>query len=621
MRRLIVFEFISILLLYAQVLAIDSLGVGFSGGVVRWNQAVSSSRFIAIASDSIWTWDIGLNDNLTPGTLSRNGSVFIPGEEGEVATFIEGAEVMFDDSDTTAFNPDLFKEKFGVERSSVIYIDLGATFSIDRMRLYPRLDLEHKALFPRTFQLSTNSGVDGEGLVEDGNILERNFETIFNFYSSNPNREPVIEKRFESRFVRFVRLHVRSDQPWEIAELQIFSDGVNVPAEYISVPMLANNGPRPLWGRVRYDGGGITDLPITVQTRTGTDSSPIHFFRYTGIAGDKEKVNYSEYVRLDSIEKGPVAPNPEWSQWETVTDGKVASSNGNPYIQFRVLVNAPGIVIKRLIFEYLVPPISSGLKAEISPIVVEAGKSIPFVISLQTKMRNRQSDGLTLTDEDTGFSRLRILTDAQIDAVDKVFIDDREVDFKVESEFGGGKVIRLRRQVMQDGTFIQIHLRAAIYRDATKFDVQVSDNRLVDGKLVFVHQSAREEDIDPVSLGGSLIVRFSHGKQGRPILGRVRSGPRIFSPNNDRLNDIFFLDFDLLKVTSPINMDFQIFSINHSLLMMSNDAQIRAGSHKVTWDGFDVSGNLVPTGLYIYRLRFQVDDGEMDYYGTVGVVY
>ena len=55
--------------------------------------------------------------------------------------------------------------------------------------------------------------------------------------------------------------------------------------------------------------------------------------------------------------------------------------------------------------------------------------------------------------------------------------------------------------------------------------------------------------------------------------------------------------------------------------MMSNDAQIRAGSHKVTWDGFDVSGNLVPTGLYIYRLRFQVDDGEMDYYGTVGVVY
>ena len=52
-----------------------------------------------------------------------------------VATFIAGAEVMFDGADSTAFNPDDFADRFGVERTSPLYIDLGATFRVDRIRL------------------------------------------------------------------------------------------------------------------------------------------------------------------------------------------------------------------------------------------------------------------------------------------------------------------------------------------------------------------------------------------------------------------------------------------------------------------------------------------------------
>ena len=618
-RMIVSLSIVSTLVFCDESLAIDSLGVGYKGGVARWNQGVAESRFVAIASDSIWTWDVEPNQNLAPGTLARFGSVFIPGDE--VATLLFGAEVMFDGSDSTAFDPDLFNDQFGVERSSVIYIDLGATFSIDRIRLYPRLDPEHKTLFPRSFQLSTNGGIDGEGLVEDGNLLDRRFEHVFNYYDSNPNREPVIEKRFESRFVRFVRLQVRSNQPWEIAELQIFSDGVNVPAEYVSIPLFAHKGPRPLWGRVRYDGGEISQLPITIQTRTGTDSTPLHYFRFTGIAGDQERVSYREYVRLDSIEKGPISRNPDWTQWETVTDGKVASSNGNSYIQFRLLINGPGVIIKRLIFEYLVPPISSGLEAEISPVEVQAGEPTPFVISLQTKMRNRQSDGLILSDEDTGFSSMRILTAARIDAIDKVFIDDREVDFTSRKDSDQGNVIRFRRPVVQDGTFIQIFLRAAVFRDATKFDVQVSDSRWIDGRSITVHQSALEQDVDPISLGGSLVVRLLQREGLLPLLGGVRPRSRVFSPNNDRLNDIFFLDFDLLKITSPIHIEFEIFSSNQLVPVRIEKKILFAGSHRLMWNGSDDSGRRVSPGIYVYRVRFQTDGGNTDYYGTLGVVY
>ena len=108
-----------------EVLAIDSVGVGFREGVPRWNQGVSESRFVAITSDSIWTWNVRPDQNLAVGTLSRFGSVFVPGQDGGVATFLSGAEVMFDGSDSTAFDPDQFNERFGVDRRSAIYIDLG----------------------------------------------------------------------------------------------------------------------------------------------------------------------------------------------------------------------------------------------------------------------------------------------------------------------------------------------------------------------------------------------------------------------------------------------------------------------------------------------------------------
>ena len=600
-----------------EVLAIDSVGVGFREGVPRWNQGVSESRFVAISTDSIWTWNIRPNQNLAVGTLSRFGSVFVPGEDGEVATFLAGAEVMFDGSDSTAFDPDQFNERFGVGRRSAIYIDLGATFSVNRILLYPRMDTEHRALFPRSFQLSTY----GEEAVTNGNILERNFDNVFNYYNSNPNRVPVIEKRFPSRFVRFLRLQIRSDQPWEIAELKIFGDGYNVPAEYVSIPLHTVKGPRPLWGRVRYDGGEIADLPITVQTRTGTDPTPLHYFRFTGVGGDQERVTYREYVRLDSIEKGPISQNPDWSQWETVTDGRVASSNGNPYIQFKLIINGPGVVIKRLIFEYLVPPISSGLAAEISPVVVNAGESTPFTISLQTRMRNRQSDGLISKDEDTGFGSLRILTDARVDVIDKVFIDDREVDFTTINDSDEAEIIRFRRRVTQDGTFIQIFLKATIFRDATKFDVQLSDNRLVDGRFVTVYQSALEQDVDPISLGGSLIVRFVQDEGFLPLFGDVKSKYRVFSPNEDGVNDVFILDFDLYKVTSQIQICFEIFSLDQMVPIKKQNNMMQAGSYRLMWDGYDESHQLVKPGIYLYRVRFKTDSRHMDYYGTLGVIY
>ena len=138
-------------------------------------------------------------------------------------------------------------------------------------------------------------------------------------------------------------------------------------------------------------------------------------------------------------------------------------------------------VIRRLAIKYLNPPIADGLDAEIAPVVVEAGQQTDFVVSLQTHMRVWRTDGSLLPNADTGFQSLRIQTTARIDAIDRVLVDDREVEFTATYDPIEGTGIRLRRTILQDGTFIQIFLRGAVFRDATRFDVQASDRRLVEG--------------------------------------------------------------------------------------------------------------------------------------------
>ena len=624
MLRTISLIWLSILqfaLLVKSAEAVDSLGVGFRGSIARWNQGVAEARFVAIRADSIWTWNVQPNSNLAPGTVERQGYVLMPGAGEGVATFIAGAEVMFDGADSTAFNPDDFADRFGVERTSPLYIDLGATFRVDRIRLYPRQDADHKTLFPRSFSLSTNGGIDQEREIEAGNLLERRFESVFNYYTSNPNREPVLERRFESRYVRFIRIQVRDNQPWEIAELQVFSDGTGITGEYTSIPILAARGPRPLWGRVRYEGGDITDLPVTVQTRTGPDASPQLYYRYTGVGGDREQVSAAEYTRLDSIEQGPILRNPDWSSWETVTDGRVRSPSNNPFIQFRLQISGPGTVIRRLAIEYLNPPIADGLDAEITPVVVEAGQQTDFVVSLQTHMRVWRTDGSLLPNADTGFQSLRIQTTARIDVIDRVLVDDREVEFTATYDPIEGTGIRLRRTILQDGTFIQIFLRGAVFRDATRFDVQASDRRLVEGELLTVHQSAREDDVDPLSLGGSLVVRIASEEGRLPLLQSVSPSSPIISPNGDGINDRFELRYALLKLTDAAPSYLNIYALDGRLVRQIEGGLQLNGDQIYRWDGFDAQGDRLTPGLYIYRLSIHTDEGVVQENGVIGVAY
>lgn len=589
--------------------AADSLGVGWPESYQSWLKVRESSQLLSFSPDSVWMWSVAANSNLGPGVVERGGYLLFP---GSVATFLGGAGVMYDGDPATAFDPDDWARTTELTRTSPLYLDLGGTFGVNHLRFYPRLDEEHKHRFLRSFSLAT-----AEGLDQGVNLLEREFKPLLDFYPTNPNREPLVEALFPSRQVRYIRLIPRENLPWEIAELEIFSDGTLPVGEFVSRPIFSNEGPRPLWGRVRYEGRG--EEGVVVQTRTGLDSTPRFFYRLTGVGADRERVTKTVYDQLQPEERGPVLNNPQWTPWQTATDGLVRSPGNRPYIQFRLLMNKPGILLRRIVIEYYSPPIAADLAAEISPLEAEAGQETSFIISMRAQFQRFKSDGSLLKNADTGFQRLRVLSDAQITAVEQVLVDDVPARYTASLLAGQGAAIRFSQRVVQDGTFVQIRLRARLFRDATAFQVQAQDQRLVEGQVVQVQQEARQEDVDPVSLGGSLVVRL--GDERLQVLGEVRPRAGLFTPNGDGINERFALDFDLLKLTRPVPVALEIFDLAGHPFRRLELGRLGSGTQTGLWDGRDEAGHLAVPGLYLYSLQVEADTGAERRQGVVGMVY
>jgi len=60
------------------------------------------------------------------------------------------------------------------------------------------------------------------------------------------------------------------------------------------------------------------------------------------------------------------------------------------------------------------------------------------------------------------------------------------------------------------------------------------------------------------------------------------------------------ISFDLPE-TGQVSL--QVFDIEGRLVNQLLDAKMRPGRHELSWNGLDMSGNPVSSGIYIYRLR------------------
>lgn len=604
-----------LLLCPGAVPAIDSLVVGTGGRAVPWDEIVESAAYVGVAPDSVWTWPTARGEELAARALGRGGRIrlkqTIEGFSGpeDVLAEVAGLERWIDGAAETAWGPD---ENLEVPRSLEAYIDLGGAFWVSRVRLAPRLDSGNRDRVLGAFRLESAGGTEPPGAM-----LDLRYERLASFSAAFPNRESEVDLRFAPRLVRYLRLVSEEDESWELAELEVFASGGVAPAELVSRPLFVR-GAFPVWGQVLADGQDVTDLPLRVQTRTGPDEEPLHYFALIG--DETERVSAEEYRNIGLqrpefgsivVEQGPVLPNPEWSAWQTVSDGRVLSPGPRRYMQFRLGTAEAGTRVRRLTFEYISQPIVDELVAEINPLAVEPGVETVFTLSVEVRLDPGRGD--------TGLRFLEVQTPAAVSGVDSVWVDDRPAVFGVRPLEGGGFVVDLWRRVLQEGSFVQVRFRARVFRDGTLFALRALDLRPEAGGLEAVYQSAREGDVDPLLLGGQLAVRLSGGR--RPVVDLVRPLAGVFTPNGDGINDVFEVEFNLLKLVRSVPVRLEVFDLAGRRVFADQVDPVGSGAFVRVWDGRADGGALVPAGAYLYRVRATTDGGERSVAGAVRVVY
>ena len=569
------------------------------GPDLSWRAAESSSRYVAVGQDGIWMWEVAPNADLAATLVERGGRVLYADPEGGF-TPLPGSGALFDGDPTTFYDPDLHE---GTMRSSTLWIDLGATFRINRVRFFPRLDFRNRNRFLQEFTLSAGESLDSLAVSR----------RLMFFKAPNENTSPLVDKRFDSTEARVLALAPQVDRAWEIAELEVYSDGTVPVGEYESLPLRALR-PDPVWGRVLYEGGDISRAPVIVRTRTGRDRSPLLYYLIQG----SDLVQYSRqgWENAPEDRRGPVEPNPAWSTWETVTDGIVRSPSLNRYLQFQVVLPRPGAGLRELRFEYVYPPIARDLAAEISPTEVRAGVQTLFTLSLEVHLDRTGPS----SSRDTGFRQLQVRTAAEVGEVRRVRVDDLEVLPFTEVEPGSGFTVNLPRRVVQDGSFLQVEFTATVLHERTRFEVQALDRRTEEGESRVAYQIARAADVDG-GPGGGLVVRHGQDAGTLSLISNLRVANALMTPNADGVNDRLELTFTLLKLLEPARLTLEIFTLDGRPVARAWEAEHGAGTLTAVWDGRDDSGHVVPPGLYLYDLRVHSDDGAERRRGAVGLAY
>lgn len=592
---------------------------------LSWIEAQDSLAFVNMVSDSLWTWKVEPGENLLANALGRGGRILVShlqpsfgpfGDPILVPTFrddITAVENIADGDPSTAFDPD----DFGLSRQGAIYIDLGGAYTIERTRVFPRLDDEHVGNFPQNFDLGLSDQL--RPVTTINNLLEQvGFQRYLFFGITRPNLRAVIDwpgvRQVPDRLARYVRFQPIGDAPWELAELELYTDGTSPEGFYRSVPLLAGTG-TPVWGRVRHEGGApVEELPIVVQTRTGPDEDPLIFFITQGPS--EVQVNRAVWENADDfpgIAQGPVKPNPEWSGWETIEGGVVRSPSPSRFLQFRVKFLQPGVKLERLVFEYSSPPASGEMHAEISPAIVDAGAETALVMTMQTRRLEGRSD--------TGFRFVEVLTPARIEGIDSVKVDDAHVLHTARIDPTRGFEINFWRRVVKDGSFVQIFFRGKVFADGTRFEVRTVERRrtAVGAAPDTVFQYAREADVDLELPSTGLTVRLS--TPNAPLVADVEAGQRVLTPNGDGVNDEFEVAYSLLKLTQSAPVFFEIYNLSGRLVRRGYAGEDRSGRFARVWDGRDDWGALVGPGLYLYQIQVAADSGTERRTGVVNVAY
>lgn len=496
----------------------------------------------------------------------------------------------------------------------LIILDFGIPVGIHRVRFYPRNALVETPSAP--FQ---DDFIRGYELW----INERQTNTAQNapdflVVRETRNEEAIVDVDVPPQYVRLVKLRSIATTPFEVDEVEVYGTGYLSEAMYYTD--LIDLGDRATVGRVRWveDVVGKQSFSnVSVRVRSGNDDTPI-LYRREGIGefGDPffQEVIGEKYYQLERFEQAPIIEDEEnWSRWKSAENGQLVTAPGpRRYMQFRL--DFSGRIfdtrqVAQLQFDYLQPPIADTLRAEVFPRLAEAEKPATFRYALR----------LGAAGPVRGFDRLQIDTNIQISEIRSLQVNGEPVDFAVVENEPDYFIVDFPL-VDGDGDLLEFTFDLPIFRFGSTFSGRAFNRRWLEVPQIIESGNAVSfgpEDIDELSGLSVAIPRAQVGK----LVGDIVLSSRLLTPNGDGINDDLEIFFNLLQLTLPTPVMFELYDLAGRKIhtVFAEDHNLGPATHY--WGGKQDDGHRVLPGLYVWVLRVAADSFEERHTGTIAVVY
>lgn len=401
--------------------------------------------------------------------------------------------------------------------------------------------------------------------------------------------------------------------PWEINEVELFAKGYVDKSTYVSDRL--DFGAEAALGDVRFSALQEPGAQVVIRTRSGADDDPDLYWKHTGRGDQKVEVSRAEYEKLKVGEKAGTTYDLEnWTLWSAPYD--LADSSGvavlslspRRYLQFKVDFipeEESGGELRYFEVRASTPPVASRAVGEIHPREADVGETTRFTYFLKP----------TVEGEATGFDRLKMATPAIIASVDSVRLGEVDVPFDLVAMDEHGFEISFPRVDQQDtDTLFEVVFAARVLRYGSSFDARVFDSN----RPLEVPQGVHAGNVLDEVEGDAITVVTTARAESLLEVGAAR---RTFTPNRDGVNDMVGISYDLFEVTGSASVTVEIRDLAGRRVRTLYEGRDFSGHHKREWDGRDLSGRVVPPGVYLYTVSMDADDKQVEKPGLIRVVY
>ncbi|MBM3278050.1 MAG: gliding motility-associated C-terminal domain-containing protein [Candidatus Handelsmanbacteria bacterium] len=347
------------------------------------------------------------------------------------------------------------------------------------------------------------------------------------------------------------------------------------------------------------------------------------------------------YNALPAEERGPILDdNEHWSPWSAPYPAEggqqgvqITSPAPRRYFQFEVRFESDldaAQSLDSLSFEVSTPPLAQKLLAEIFPREVAPDQNVEFTYAVRP---------LIDPAGDLGFDSFEIRTPVPIQRLVEIRLLEADGQVRASQAFGepveglnlplqkgdfalvavGEDRFRVRfPRVANSNSVLQLRFATAVLRYGTTFEGWAFDEQsagLPQPAVAGNVASLGEGDADNLS-GLTVLIDLSG-----QLLSGVSAFPNPFTPNGDGRNDRTEIRYDVLKVTEPASLSVQLYTLAGVYLRTLHAIGVPSGRYAVPWDGTDGRGQVVPPGLYLFRVKIRADARAEEKAGAIAVVY